>query len=149
MKFNILTTITQEYEIRFEAPDLLSAYMLEDKLKIYIDNQPNPEGFPNIINDLEKNIKVEKLVVRRENYPSSTTEVMSREPDAIKIRDEVESWNWNYNIFEIYDKLKDEFTVTEQTQLIKYALKFFKDEEYINQLNTLADQLELDLDLDE
>lgn len=149
MKFNISTKITQKYDILFEAPDLLSAHKLEDRLNSYISNEPNPQGFPGIMQDIAPNIKVQNLIVRRADYPSSTTEVESMEPNAIAIRQEVENWNWNLNIFEIYEKLKDEFTVREQTQLIKYALKFFKDEEYINLLNTLADQLNLDLDLDE
>lgn len=149
MKFNISTNITQKYDILFEAPDLLSAHKLEDKLQKYIDNEPNPQGFPAIMRDIVPNINVQKLIVRRADYPSSTTEVESMEPDAIAIREEVESWNWNLNIFEIYEKLKDEFTVKKQTQLIKYALKYFKDEEYINLLNTLADQLDLDLNLNE
>jgi hypothetical protein len=149
MKFNISAEITQKYNILFEAPDLLSAHKLEDRLKSYIDNEPNPKGFPAILQDIDKTIKVQKLIVRRADYPSSTTEVQSMESDAIEIREEVESWNWNLNIFEIYDKLKNEFTTNEQTQLIKYALKYFKDEEYKSLLQTIADDLLLDLNEDE
>jgi hypothetical protein len=147
MKFNISTKITQKYDILFEAPDLLSAHKLEDRLKSYIDNEPNPQGFPAIVQDINPNINVQKLIVRRADYPSSTTEIESMESDAVAIREEIESWNWNLNIFEIYDKLKDEFTTTEQTQLIKYALEYFNNsKEYTDLLQTLADQLELDLD---
>lgn len=150
MKFNISTKITQKYDILFEAPDLLSAQKIEESLIRYIYNEPNPQGFPAIMRDLEPNINVQNLVVRKSDYPSSTTEVESMEPDAIAIRKEVESWNWNYNIFEIYKKLKDEFTKTEQTQLVTYALKYFSNnEEYQNLFQTIADDLLLDLDKDE
>jgi len=149
MKFNISTKITQKYAILFEAPDLLSAKKLEENLRSYIDNEPNPQGFPAIIQDLDKTINVQNLVVRRTDYPSSTTEIESMESDAVRIREEVESWNWNLNIFEIYNKLKDEFTTNEQTQLIKYALKYFTDEEYKSLLQTIADDLLIDLDEEE
>ena len=105
MKFNISTKITQKYDILFEAPDLLSAQKIEESLIRYIYNEPNPQGFPAIMRDLEPNINVQNLVVHKSDYPSSTTEIESMEPDAIDIRKEVESWNWNYNIFEIYKKL--------------------------------------------
>lgn len=93
MKFNISTKITQKYAILIEAPDLLSANKLEESLRSYINNEPNPQGFPAIIQDLDKTINVQNLVVRKTDYPSSTTEIESMESDAIKIREEVESWN--------------------------------------------------------
>lgn len=150
MKFNISTKITQKYDILFEAPDLQTAQQIERSLIKYIYNEPNPQGFPAIMRDLEPNINVQNLVVFKSDYPSSTTEVESMEPDAIAIREEVESWNWNYNIFEIYEKLKNEFTKTEQTQLVAYALKYFSNnEEYQNLFKTIIDELLLDLDEDE
>ena len=150
MKFNISTKITQKYDILFEAPHFLSAHKLEDRLNSYISNEPDPQGFPAIMRDLDPNIDVQNLVVHKSDYPSSTTEVESMEPDAIDIRKEVESWNWNYNIFEIYEKLKNEFTKTKQTQLVTYALKYFSNnEEYKNLFQRIADDLLLDLDEDE
>ena len=150
MKFNISAKITQKYDILVEAPDLLSAQKIEESLIRYIYNEPNPQGFPAIMRDLEPNMNVQNLVVHKSDYPSSTTEVESMEPDAIAIRKKVESWNWNYNIFEIYEKLNNEFTKTEQTQLVTYALKYFSNnEEYQNLFQTIADDLLLDLDEDE
>lgn len=42
-----------------------------------------------------------------------------------QVESQVESWNWNLNIFEIYDELRDGHTADEQAQLLTYAYNFF------------------------
>ena len=42
-----------------------------------------------------------------------------------QVESQVESWNWNMNIFEIYDELRDNHTARQQEQLLTHAYKFF------------------------
>ena len=42
-----------------------------------------------------------------------------------QVESRVESWNWNMNIFEIYDELRDNHTSQQQEQLLTHAYKFF------------------------
>ena len=44
---------------------------------------------------------------------------------AAQVESQVESWNWNMNIFEIYDELRDNHTAQQQEQLLTYAYNFF------------------------
>jgi len=51
-----------------------------------------------------------------------------------KVESQVESWNWNMNIFEIYDELRDNHTPQEQEQLLTYAYNFFNKDSNILEL---------------
>ena len=43
-----------------------------------------------------------------------------------EIKEEVDSWNWNLNIFEIYDKIKEEFTDDgDRHLLLNYAFEYY------------------------
>ena len=44
-----------------------------------------------------------------------------------RVSSEVESWNWNLNIFEIYDEIKYN-RPSKQEHLLAYAYKFFNKE---------------------
>lgn len=41
-----------------------------------------------------------------------------------QVESQVESWNWNLNIFEIYDEIRD-YSEREKKQLLKHAYNFF------------------------
>ena len=51
-----------------------------------------------------------------------------------QVESQVESWNWNMNIFEIYDELRDNHTARQQEQLLTYAYKFFNKDSNILEL---------------
>lgn len=46
----------------------------------------------------------------------------------------VENWNWNMNIFEIYDELRDGHTAKEQEQLLTFAYDFFNKDKMMKEL---------------
>ncbi len=54
-----------------------------------------------------------------------------------KVHDVVDGWNWNCNIFEIYDEIK-EWRETDQLNVCRYACEYFKDKDTIMQFNDLA-----------
>jgi len=90
---------------------------------------------------------VRELTVSNPTFSSNVREPVSMQQEDIEIRNEVEWWNGNLNSFEIYDKLKDEFSEPEQIKLINYAKEYFhncKDLQY--QLQDMADTLGIDLD---
>ncbi len=41
-----------------------------------------------------------------------------------QVESQVESWNWNLNIFEIYDEIRD-YSERDKEQLLKHAYNFF------------------------
>ena len=45
----------------------------------------------------------------------------------------VESWNWNLNVFEIYDEIR-EWTETDQRNVLRYAYRYFNSDVMINEL---------------
>ena len=49
------------------------------------------------------------------------------------VQDTVESWNWNLNIFEIYDEIK-EWTQSDQRNVLRYAYRYFNSDVMINEL---------------
>lgn len=49
------------------------------------------------------------------------------------VRDTVDSWNWNMNIFEIYDEIK-EWTESDQRNVLRYAYRYFDSDVMINEL---------------
>ena len=49
------------------------------------------------------------------------------------VHDTVESWNWNMNIFEIYDEIK-EWTESDQRNVLRYAYRYFNSDVMINEL---------------
>jgi hypothetical protein len=51
-----------------------------------------------------------------------------------QIESRVEGWNWNMNIFEIYDELRDGHTGEEQEQLLTFAYTYFNNDAMINEL---------------
>ena len=51
-----------------------------------------------------------------------------------QVESQVESWNWNMNIFEIYDELRDNHTARQQEQLLTHAYKFFNKDRNILEL---------------
>lgn len=51
----------------------------------------------------------------------------------ITVRDKVEEWNWNANIFEIYDETRD-WCKHDQKNVLKYAYHYFNKDKMINEL---------------
>ena len=51
-----------------------------------------------------------------------------------QIESRVEGWNWNMNIFEIYDELRDDHTGEEQEQLLTFAYNYFNKDVMIKEL---------------
>lgn len=49
------------------------------------------------------------------------------------VHDTVDSWNWNMNIFEIYDEIK-EWTESDQRNVLRYAYRYFNSDVTINEL---------------
>lgn len=49
------------------------------------------------------------------------------------VHDVVESWNWNMNIFEIYDEIR-EWRESDQRNVLRYAYRYFKSDVMINEL---------------
>lgn len=50
-----------------------------------------------------------------------------------RVHDVVESWNWNLNIFEIYDEIK-EWKERDIRSVCKYAYKYFNKDVMFNEL---------------
>ena len=53
--------------------------------------------------------------------------------DGEKVSDTVESWNWNLNIFEIYDEIRDHNDRSKEA-LLTYAYYFFNEDKMIKEL---------------
>jgi hypothetical protein len=51
-----------------------------------------------------------------------------------QIESRVEGWNWNMNIFEIYDELRDGHTGREQEELLTHAFNYFNKDSAIQDL---------------
>lgn len=49
------------------------------------------------------------------------------------VHDTVEAWNWNMNIFEIYDEIKD-WKDRDIRNVLRYAYSYFNDDVMINEL---------------
>lgn len=49
------------------------------------------------------------------------------------VHDTVESWNWNMNIFEIYDEIR-EWRESDQQNVLRYAYRYFNSDTMINEL---------------
>lgn len=49
------------------------------------------------------------------------------------VQAKVEEWNWNANIFEIYDEVK-EWNEHDQKNVLKYAYYYFNEDKMINEL---------------
>ena len=49
------------------------------------------------------------------------------------VHDTVDAWNWNMNIFEIYDEIK-EWSETDQRNVLRYAYRYFDSDVMINEL---------------
>lgn len=49
------------------------------------------------------------------------------------VHDVVESWNWNSNIFEIYDEIRD-WRESDQRNVLHYAYRHFNSDVMINEL---------------
>ena len=45
----------------------------------------------------------------------------------------VDSWNWNANIFEIYDEIRD-WDQRDQENVLRYAYDYFNKDKFINEL---------------
>ena len=58
-----------------------------------------------------------------------------------EVAEQVEYWNWNMNIFEIYDEIRDESDYN-KARLLSYAYQFFNKDETIE---GLADHLCVDI----
>ena len=50
-----------------------------------------------------------------------------------RVHDVVESWNWNMNIFEIYDEIKD-WKDRDIRNVLRYAYTYFNKDVMINEL---------------
>ena len=53
---------------------------------------------------------------------------------ASQVEARVESWNWNMNIFEIYDELRDGHTAKQQEDLLSFAYRYFNKDKMILEL---------------
>ena len=53
--------------------------------------------------------------------------------DGEKVSDIVESWNWNLNIFEIYDEIRD-YNYRSKEALLTYAYHFFDEDNMTKEL---------------
>ena len=51
-----------------------------------------------------------------------------------QIESRVEGWNWNMNIFEIYDELRDGHSAKDQEDLLTFAYNYFHKDVMIKQL---------------
>ena len=52
---------------------------------------------------------------------------------ASQVESQVESWNWNLNIFEIYDEIRD-YSSRDQEQLLTFAYDFFNKDKMMKEL---------------
>ena len=50
-----------------------------------------------------------------------------------QVESQVESWNWNLNIFEIYDEIRD-YSSRDQEQLLTFAYTFFNKDVMMKEL---------------
>ena len=50
-----------------------------------------------------------------------------------QVESQVESWNWNLNIFEIYDEIRD-YSPRDQEQLLTFAYDFFNKDTMMKEL---------------
>jgi len=50
-----------------------------------------------------------------------------------QVESQVESWNWNLNIFEIYDEIRD-YSSRDQEQLLTFAYNFFNKDNMMKEL---------------
>jgi hypothetical protein len=50
-----------------------------------------------------------------------------------EVMEEIEMWNWNLNIFEVYDSIRD-LSEGDQSKLINYAFKYFAQDSMIGDL---------------
>ncbi len=50
-----------------------------------------------------------------------------------QVEAQVESWNWNLNIFEIYDEIRD-YNSRDQEQLLTFAYDFFNKDTMMKEL---------------
>ena len=50
-----------------------------------------------------------------------------------QVESQVESWNWNLNIFEIYDEIRD-YSTRDQEQLLTFAYTFFNKDVMMKEL---------------
>ena len=51
-----------------------------------------------------------------------------------QIESRVEGWNWNMNIFEIYDELRDGHSAKDQEDLLTFAYNYFNKDIMIKEL---------------
>ena len=49
------------------------------------------------------------------------------------VHDTVDAWNWNMNIFEIYDEIR-EWRESDQRNVLRYAYQYFNSDVMINEL---------------
>lgn len=50
-----------------------------------------------------------------------------------QVESQVESWNWNLNIFEIYDEIRD-YSSRDQEQLLTFAYNYFNKDKMMIEL---------------
>jgi len=50
-----------------------------------------------------------------------------------QVEAQVESWNWNLNIFEIYDEIRD-YSERDKEQLLTFAYNFFNKDQMMKEL---------------
>ena len=58
-----------------------------------------------------------------------------------QVESQVESWNWNMNIFEIYDEIRD-YSERHKKQLLTFAYAFFNKD---NMMKELASHFGIDI----
>ena len=152
MKYQMETKVTRKYEIRFDAPDRITADRVMDKMLDHLADHTDPTMLPSVVDEtrLTQKLGVKNMIVKETNTSHSVGDPESMEKEDLEIRGEVEWWNGNLNSFEIYDKLKDEFSRTQQIKLINYAKEYFHScQELLHSLQDMADTLGIDLEEDE
>lgn len=158
-KYEIETNVTRKYEVHFRAPDDKTAKLVKGKINEYLHKNKDMTGL--ITHPIIKFVTSEKeaeaytagvreLTVSNPIYSKDVRDPMSMQQEDIEIRNEVEWWNGNLNKYEIYDKLKDEFSESEQKKLINYAKEYFwRCKATVDDMDDLASHLGLDLEEDD
>lgn len=72
------------------------------------------------------------------------TQLAEREEDLL-IEQQVKSWNWDRDIFDIYDEIRDDDEY-KQEALLRFAMKFFKSKDYRDSIIGLAYHLGVSID---
>ena len=160
-KYEIETNVTKRYEVRFQAPDDKTAELVQGKINEWLHEHKDMAVWHSGSTPVIKFITspkeadtytagVRELTVSNPTYSKDVRDPVSMELEDIEIRNEVEMWNGNLNQYEIYDKVRDEFSESDQKKLINYAKEYFwRCKTTVDSMDDLADHLCIDLEEEE